>query len=289
MPSNIIQWFPGHMAKTRRIIKECLTSVDIIIEILDARIPYASQNPDLSEIISSKPRLTLLAKSSLSDPAANDKWRNYFNSVGRKCLFIDSVTGAGLGAIAPEVRNILSEKVARYEEKGMAGRPLKAMVVGIPNVGKSSLINRLCGAKKAKVEDRPGVTLTKQWVKTSIGIDLLDMPGVLWPKFEDQSVGESLAMTGAVKDEITDLETLAIKLTGRLRILYPELLCGRYKLGDINDYNDLEDWELFEKIGAKRGFLISRGEIDYTRTANTLLDEFRAAKIGRITLEEPPC
>lgn len=277
------------MAKTRRIIKECLTSVDIIIEILDARIPYASQNPDLSEIISSKPRLTLLAKSSLSDPAANDRWRSYFNSIGRKCLFIDSVTGAGLGTIAPEVRNILSEKVARYEEKGMAGRPLKAMVVGIPNVGKSSLINRLCGAKKAKVEDRPGVTLTKQWVKTSIGIDLLDMPGVLWPKFEDQSVGESLAMTGAVKDEITDLETLAVKLTGKLRTLYPELLCARYKLGDIGEYSDLQDWELFEKIGAKRGFLISRGEIDYTRTANTLLDEFRAAKIGRITLEEPPC
>lgn len=277
------------MAKTRRIIKECLPSVDIILEILDARIPYASQNPELSEIISSKPRLTLLAKCSLSDPSANDKWRSYFNSVGHKCLFIDSVTGMGLGAIAPEVRAILSEKVARYEEKGMAGRPLKAMVVGIPNVGKSSLINRLCGAKKAKVEDRPGVTLTKQWVKTSIGIDLLDMPGVLWPKFEDQSVGESLAMTGAVKDEITDLETLAVKLTGRLRRLYPELLCSRYKLGNIDEYIALQDWELFEKIGEKRGFLISRGEIDYTRTANTLLDEFRAAKIGRMTLEVPPC
>ena len=204
MPSNIIQWFPGHMAKTRRVIKECLPSVDIVLEILDARIPLSSQNPELSDIISSKPRLTLLAKCSLSDPRANDRWREHFKKNGRKCLFIDSITGEGINNIAPEIRNILGEKIARYEEKGMGGRPLKAMVVGIPNVGKSSLINKLCGAKKAKVEDRPGVTLTKQWIRTKIGIDLLDMPGVLWPKFDDQKVGESLAMTGAVKDEITD-------------------------------------------------------------------------------------
>ena len=287
MPSNIIQWFPGHMAKTRRVIKECLPSVDIVLEILDARIPLSSQNPELSDIISSKPRLTLLAKCSLSDPRANDRWREYFKKNGRKCLFIDSITGEGINNIAPEIRNILGEKIARYEEKGMGGRPLKAMVVGIPNVGKSSLINKLCGAKKAKVEDRPGVTLTKQWIRTKIGIDLLDMPGVLWPKFDDQKVGESLAMTGAVKDEITDTEALAIKLVGRLRLLYPELLCERYKLGDYENYAELQDWELFEKIGEKRGFLISRGEVDFTRTSSTLLDEFRSAKIGRITLEEP--
>ena len=287
MPSNIIQWFPGHMAKTRRVIKECLPSVDIVLEILDARIPLSSQNPELSDIISSKPRLTLLAKCSLSDPRANDRWREHFKKNGRKCLFIDSITGEGINNIAPEIRNILGEKIARYEEKGMSGRPLKAMVVGIPNVGKSSLINKLCGAKKAKVEDRPGVTLTKQWIRTKIGIDLLDMPGVLWPKFDDQKVGESLAMTGAVKDEITDTEALAIKLVGRLRVLYPELLCERYKLGDYENYAELQDWELFEKIGEKRGFLISRGEVDFTRTSSTLLDEFRSAKIGRITLEEP--
>ena len=287
MPSNIIQWFPGHMAKTRRVIKECLPSVDIVLEILDARIPLSSQNPELSDIISSKPRLTLLAKCSLSDPRANDRWREHFKKNGRKCLFIDSITGEGINNIAPEIRNILGEKIARYEEKGMGGRPLKAMVVGIPNVGKSSLINKLCGAKKAKVEDRPGVTLTKQWIRTKIGIDLLDMPGVLWPKFDDQKVGESLAMTGAVKDEITDTEALAIKLVGRLRLLYPELLCERYKLGDYENYAELQDWELFEKIGEKRGFLISRGEVDFTRTSSTLLDEFRSAKIGRITLEEP--
>lgn len=287
MPSNIIQWFPGHMAKTRRIIKECLPSVDIVLEILDARIPMASQNPELSHLISSKPRLTLLAKCSLSDPRSNDRWREYFNKNGRKCLFIDSITGTGINNIAPEIKNILSDKIERNEKKGVGGRPLRAMVVGIPNVGKSSLINRLCGAKKAKVEDRPGVTLTKQWIKTDIGIDLLDMPGVLWPKFDDQSVGESLAMTGAVKDEITDTEELAIKLVGRLRALYPDLLCQRYKLGDYENYADLQDWELFEKIGAKRGFLISRGEVDFTRTSSTLLDEFRSAKIGRITLEEP--
>ncbi len=275
------------MAKTRRVIKECLPSVDIVLEILDARIPLSSQNPELSDIISSKPRLTLLAKCSLSDPRANDRWREYFKKNGRKCLFIDSVTGEGINNIAPEIRNMLGEKIARYEEKGMSGRPLKAMVVGIPNVGKSSLINKLCGAKKAKVEDRPGVTLTKQWIRTKIGIDLLDMPGVLWPKFDDQKVGESLAMTGAVKDEITDTEALAIKLVGRLRVLYPELLCERYKLGDYENYAELQDWELFEKIGEKRGFLISRGEVDFTRTSSTLLDEFRSAKIGRITLEEP--
>ena len=275
------------MAKTRRVIKECLPSVDIVLEILDARIPLSSQNPELSDIISSKPRLTLLAKCSLSDPRANDRWREHFKKNGRKCLFIDSVTGEGINNIAPEIRNMLGEKIARYEEKGMGGRPLKAMVVGIPNVGKSSLINKLCGAKKAKVEDRPGVTLTKQWIRTKIGIDLLDMPGVLWPKFDDQKVGESLAMTGAVKDEITDTEALAIKLVGRLRLLYPELLCERYKLGDYENYAELQDWELFEKIGEKRGFLISRGEVDFTRTSSTLLDEFRSAKIGRITLEEP--
>ncbi len=275
------------MAKTRRIIKECLPSVDIVLEILDARIPMASQNPELSHLISSKPRLTLLAKCSLSDPRSNDRWREYFSKNGRKCLFIDSITGTGINNIAPEIKNILIDKIARNEKKGAGGRPIRAMVVGIPNVGKSSLINRLCGAKKAKVEDRPGVTLTKQWIKTNIGIDLLDMPGVLWPKFDDQSVGESLAMTGAVKDEITDTEELAIKLVGRLRVLYPDLLCQRYKLGDYEDYADLQDWELFEKIGAKRGFLISRGEVDFTRTASTLLDEFRSAKIGRMTLEEP--
>ena len=287
MPSTVIQWFPGHMAKTRRLMKECLPLVDIIIEILDARIPLSSENPEIAHLIGNKPRLTVLSKSSLADSNASNTWKNHYTNTGRNCIFIDCITGSGMNDIAPAVREILSEKIDTYQRKGMVGRTLKAMVVGIPNVGKSSLINKLAGLKKAKVEDRPGVTLTKQWVSTSIGIDLLDMPGVLWPKFDDQAVGESLAMTGAIKDQILDLEHIAILLCGKLREMYPDLLSERYKLGDMNQYSEMENYELFEMIGRKRGFLISGGEINYERTSNILLDEFRAAKIGRITLERP--
>jgi ribosome biogenesis GTP-binding protein YlqF len=287
MPSNIIQWFPGHMAKTRRLIKECLPLVDIIIEILDARIPFSSENPEIISLIGNKPRLTVLSKASLADPNATNVWKNHYTANNRNCIFIDCVTGSGMNDIAPAVREMLSEKLETYDRKGMVGRTLKAMVVGIPNVGKSSLINKLAGRKKAKVEDRPGVTLTKQWVSTTIGIDLLDMPGVLWPKFEDQTVGEVLAMTGAIKDQILDTEHIAILLCGTLRTLYPDLLSERYKLGDMNQYSEMENYELFETIGRKRGFLISGGEINYERTATILLDEFRSAMIGRITLERP--
>lgn len=289
MPSQNIQWFPGHMAKTRRMIQENLPEVDVVIELLDSRIPESSRNPEIRRLVRTKPILTLLTKASLSDPAVNDLWRRHYQKHNDSCLFIDSITGACLDRIAPAVRALAHDKLARYEEKGMSGRALKAMVVGIPNVGKSSLINRLCGAKKAKVEDRPGVTLTKQWVKTSIGIELLDMPGVLWPKFEDQRVGENLAMTGAIKDAITDTQTLAVKLVGRLRADYPVLLCERYKLGNLAEYEGLADWELFELIGRRRGFLISGAEVSYERTAAVLLDEFRAGKIGKISLEAPGC
>ncbi|MFA6948763.1 MAG: YlqF/YawG family GTPase, partial [Eubacteriales bacterium] len=202
-------------------------------------------------------------------------------------LFIDSISGAGIGDIGPAVRDMLAEKIAKYNGKGMSGRSLKAMVVGIPNVGKSSLINRLAGAKKAKVEDRPGVTLQKQWVTTSAGIDLLDMPGVLWPKFDDARVGENLAITGAIKDDVLDGERIAIALCRRLRKLYPKQFAERYKLGEAVSDEKLEDWEIFELCGRRRGFLISGGEVSYERTANVLLDEFRAGKIGRITLERP--
>ena len=287
MPSTVIQWFPGHMAKTRRLMKECLPLVDIIIEILDSRIPLSSENPEIAHLIGSKPRLTVLSKSSLADPNASNTWKNHYTNNGRNCIFIDCITGSGMNDIAPAVREILAEKIDAYQRKGMTGRTLKAMVGGIPNVGKLSLINKLAGLKKAKVEDRPGVTLTKQWVSTSIGIDLLDMPGVLWPKFDDQTVGEVLAMTGAIKDQILDLEHIAILLCGRLREMYPDLLSERYKLGDMNQYSEMENYELFEMIGRKRGFLISGGEVNYERTSNILLDEFRAAKIGRITLERP--
>ncbi len=288
MPSEAIQWFPGHMAKTRRLITECLPLVDIVIEIRDARIPESSKNPELARLTENKPRLTVLSKSGLADPEISKKWREYYRSTGISAIFYDCHGGDNLNSIAPAVKEILEEKLDRYESKGMTGRKLKAMIVGIPNVGKSSLINKLAGSGKAKVEDRPGVTRTKQWIPTTIGIDLLDMPGVLWPKFEDKTVGENLAITGAIKDDILDTEHIAILLVGRLRRTAPDKLSARYKLGEMSQYEGLQDWELFEVIGKKRGFLISGGEINYERTAAMLLDEFRSAKIGRITLELPP-
>ena len=287
MPSDQIQWFPGHMAKTRRLISESLKLVDIVIELLDARIPYSSKNPEIARLVGDKPVLTLMNKASLADPDTFDAWKIYYSGKGRGCIITDVTRGQGISEIAPAVRNILGEKLERYEDKGMTGRKLKAMIVGIPNVGKSSLINKLSGNKKAKVEDRPGVTVNKQWVTTSIGIDLLDMPGVLWPKFEDETVGENLAMTGAIRDQILDIELIAMRLCGRLRHKYPELLCERYKLGDISKYEEHTDWELFEEIGRKRGCIISGGEINTERCATMLLDEFRGGVIGRITLERP--
>ena len=287
MPSSVIQWFPGHMAKTRRLIKENLALVDIVIEILDARIPVSSKNPEILSLCQGKPILTVLSKSALADPAVCKEWQEYYKARGENAIFIDCKTGYGIDRIAPAIRSILSEKVKRYEEKGMTGKRLKAMIVGIPNVGKSTLINRLCGSAKAKAEDRPGVTQTKQWVSTSIGIDLLDMPGVLWPKFEDQTVGQNLAATGAIKDDVLDLEAVAVTLCGQLYAIAPEKLCTRYKLGEKESLSDLENWEIFEKIGKKRGMLISGGEIDNERTANMILDEFRQSKIGNISLERP--
>lgn len=282
-----INWFPGHMAKTRRMMREVVSGMDIVIEILDARIPYSSKNPELYKIVSGKPTLTILSKASLADPDATNRWKSYFEKQGKSCIFADCITGAGMKDIPVKIREILSDKVDKYENKGMSGRTLKAMIAGIPNVGKSSFINKLAGSKKARVEDRPGVTRDKQLISTPGGIDLLDTPGVLWPKFEDKTVGEHLAITGAIKDTILDIEYVAITLTGILRRKYPQLLCTRYKLGDISQYEELEDYELFEVIGRKRGFLISGGEVNTERTANILLDEFRGGKIGRITLEEP--
>ncbi len=287
MPSSVIQWFPGHMAKTKRLITECLPLVDIVIEVLDARIPVSSKNPVLDSLLGQKPRLAVFSKSALADPEASRLWQAYYREKGTETIFYDCRSGDNLNAIAPKVREILGEKLERYESKGMTGRKLKAMIVGIPNVGKSSLINALAGSNRAKVENRPGVTLTKQWITTKVGIDLLDMPGVLWPKFEDRIVGENLAITGAIKDDVLDIEQLAVLLVGRLRKIAPEKLSERYKLGDMAQYDDIPDHELFETIGRKRGFLVSGGEVDWERSANMLLDEFRAARIGRITLEVP--
>lgn len=285
MPSETIQWFPGHMAKTRRMITENLKHVDLVIEILDARIPYSSRNPEIARLTEGKPTLLLLNKASLADPNQNATWVKHYTNDHTVCLLTDCVTGEGMNQLAPTIRKLLAEKIHRYEEKGMIGRRVRAMVLGVPNVGKSSLINRICGNKKTKVENRPGVTLDKQWVSTSVGVDLLDMPGILWPKFEERRVGENLALTGAIRDGILDLESLAVILCKRLRRLYPEMLSTRYKLGDMEALRELSDYDLFLAIGKKRGFLISGGEINTERTAITLMDEFRSSKIGRITLE----
>lgn len=287
MPSETIQWFPGHMARTRRLMRENISLVDIVIEVLDARIPISSQNPEISSLVGQKPIISVFNKSSLADPDAVAIWKKYYAERGKHCIFTDCTTGQGIKELPGAVRKILADKVSAFESKGMAGRAIRAMVVGIPNVGKSSLINRLAGAKKAKTENRPGVTLTKQWITTPGGLVLMDMPGVLWPKFEDRTVGENLALTGAIRDAILDTEGLAVILCGRLRKLYPELLSSRYKLGDILSTEELTDYELFEYIGRKRGFLVSGGEVSEERTAVMLLDEFRGAKIGRISLERP--
>ena len=285
MPTDIIQWFPGHMAKTRRLMKEKLKDVDVVIELLDARIPQSSRNPEIEKLTEGKPLVTLLNKSMLADPAATDRWIAHYRAKGQICLAVDCVSGKGMEQLMPAIRKLLAEKIARYEQKGMSGRRLRAMVVGIPNVGKSSLINRLCGGKKAKVENRPGVTLAPQWVSTSLGLDLMDMPGVLWPRFDDRKTGENLAITGAIKDDVVQIETIAIALCARLRVLYPELFAARYKFTWTEEITSLSDYDLFEYIGRKRGFLVSGGEVDTERCANMLLDELRAAKIGRITLD----
>ena len=286
MAANPIQWFPGHMAKTKRMMRECLPEVDIILELLDARIPYSSKNPEIDGMIGTKPKITILTKSPLADPEISRAWRDYYTKKGSKTVVIDSTANIRIDALEEAVKEVLKEKIDRYNEKGMSGRRLKAMIVGIPNVGKSSLINRLAGGKKAKVENRPGVTLNKQWVPTEIGLDLLDMPGVLWPKFEDETVGQNLAMTGAIRDQILDIEEIAMLLCGRLMEVAPKEFMTRYKLTE-DETDGLDCYDLFELVGRKRGFLISGGEINHQRTAEMLLEEFRSAKIGRITLEKP--
>lgn len=284
--TNQIQWFPGHMAKTKRMIKECLSEVDVILELLDARIPYSSKNPEIDTLIGTKPKLTILTKAMLADPEVSRAWVEKYNTSGQKTVIIDSLHGQGIDSLSAAIREILAEKIERYRSKGMEGRKLKAMIVGIPNVGKSSLINRLAGGKRARVEDRPGVTMTKQWVPTEIGLDLLDMPGVLWPKFEDERVGENLAITGAIKDAILNVDEIAMVACSRLMNEAPRAFMERYKLTK-EETDGLDGYDLFELVGKKRGFLMRGGEIDHARTAGMLLDEFRGGKIGRISLEKP--
>lgn len=286
MALNTIQWFPGHMAKTKRLIKENLSSVDIVLELVDARIPKSSKNPDIDELSGDKPKLIIMTKASLANPDVTKKWVEYYKSQGKRVVVVDSFLGQGLDALSAAVKDILKEKLQRYSDKGMSGRRIKAMIVGIPNVGKSSLINKLSGSKKAKVENRPGVTLNKQWVPTEIGLDLLDTPGVLWPKFEDETVGFNLAATGAIKDAILDTEKIAMLLSYKLLRLASVEFCARYKL-DYDEAIELDSYDLFRLIGKKRGFLISGGEVNHARCAEMLLEEFRSAKIARISLEAP--
>lgn len=279
-----VQWFPGHMAKTRRIIKESLNLVDGVVELVDARIPYSSSNPELDELIKKKPRIVLLNKCDIADPNATKLWVDYYKSRGIYALPVDCRTGKGLNSFLPTVKQALQKVIERNEQKGMSGKVLRLMVVGIPNTGKSSFINRMAGNSRAKVADKAGVTRQQQWFAVGKGIELLDTPGVLWPKFDDAEVGDKLAFTGAVKDEVTDIETLSCRLLEVLSKLRPQAITERYKLDNIDG---LQGWEILELIGKKRGFLIKGGEINYERTAVMLCDEFRGGMLGRLSLELP--
>lgn len=274
-----IQWFPGHMAKTRRLLKESLSLCDAVCEIVDARIPASSRNPDLAGIVAGKRRIILLNKCDMADPAVTDKWLARFKEEGLCALAVDCRSGKGLNAFKSTVKDLLSDKLAQYKEKGMVGKPLRIMVVGIPNVGKSSFINRMAGGGKAKVENRPGVTRGNQWFRIDNELELLDTPGVLWPKLDDKEVGERLAFTGAVKDEVVDTEWLAVRLLEALSERYMPLLEARYKIERDEPY------EMLCAVAKKRGMVVRGGEADTERAANIILSEFRTEKIGKITLE----
>ena len=277
-----IQWFPGHMAKTRRLISENLKLVDAVIEVTDARIPRSSRNPEIAKLLGGKTRIVILNKSDAADEISTREWIRSYGSEGVIAVATDCKNGRGVNRVLPLVREALKDEIAKWTAKGMVGRPIRIMIVGIPNVGKSALINRLSGSKRTKVEDRPGVTRGKQWIKLERDFELLDTPGVLAPKFEDQNVGLSLAFTGAIKDDILDIETLAVLFIRRLREVTTEPLVKRYNI-EITD--DMTDGDILEQIGRRRGFLISGGEINTERAAIMLLDEFRSGKLGRITLE----
>lgn len=289
-----IQWFPGHMAKTRRIMKSNLKLVDAVVEIIDARIPYSSRNPEMDYLVGGKPRIILLNKSDAADETVNSMWIDYFKRKGIAVLATDCRSGRNVKKFTAALNELLADDIKKWNDKGMTGRPVRIMIVGIPNVGKSSFINSLAGSKRAKVEDRPGVTRGKQWVSLDNNLELLDMPGVLWPKFEDKRVGERLAFTGAVKDQIMDTEYLACRLLEVLDEDYSQELCERYKIetDDIPDNDDelagcVKGYEILERIGKKRGFLVKGGDIDTERTSIMVLDEFRGGKIGRFSLEKP--
>ena len=279
--TQTIQWFPGHMAKTRRKIVEQLKLIDAVAEIVDARIPVSSRNPDLKEIIGDKPHLILLNKCDMADETATKQWIAHYKSEGIYAIPVDSKNGKGISLFKDTVKTLLADKLEVYRSKGMVGKPLRVMVVGIPNVGKSSFINRIAGSSRAKVENRPGVTRGNQWFSVDKELELLDTPGVLWPKFDDNTVGEHLAFTGAVTDRIIDTELLAMRLLEILVPAYPNLLTERYKISEFPE----DSYDTLCLLGKKRGMMIRGGETDTERAANMLLEEFRSCKIGRITLE----
>ncbi len=280
-----IQWFPGHMAKTRRMIQKSLPLVDAVAELLDARLPLSSRNPEFDRLTRRKPRLVILNKADMADPVLTQQWVEYYQKRGAAVITADSKSGKGVKSFAPALRRLLAPQLAKYEARGMKGRPIRVMILGIPNVGKSSLINRLAGGKRAKAEDRAGVTRIQQWIKVDGGVELLDTPGVLWPKLEDQEVACRLAFTGAVRDEILDTEALAARLLVFLHQRYPKSLEERYRIAP--DFTYENGFELLEAMAKNRGMLLSGGVPNTERAAIALIDEFRAVKLGRITLERP--
>ena len=279
-----IQWFPGHMTKAQRMIEENLKLVDAVCEILDARIPRSSRNPDIDRLAAGKPRLVILNRVDLADPSATARWRRYFEERGLAIVETDAKSGKGVSGFAPAVRRLLADKLRDYEAKGQVGRPLRVMILGIPNVGKSTFINKVAGRKAAIAGDKPGVTRGKQWINIDAGLDLLDTPGILWPKFDSQEVGEMLAITNAIKADVLDKETLGANFMLRLRQMYPQAIVERYKFQPDPEANG---FELLEEAAKKRGFLVSRGEYDIERMANTLLGEYHDGKLGRLSLELP--
>ena len=279
-----IQWYPGHMTKTRRMMEADLKLVDAVCEILDARIPYSSRNPDIDTICANKPRLVILNRIDIADPDMTARWAQWFRARGMEVIQTDCKSRRGINTFVPAVRHLLVEKLQRYAQKGQTGRPLKLMIVGIPNVGKSTFINQIAGRKGAKAENRPGVTRGKQWVTVDQGLLLLDTPGILWPKFEDPQVGLRLAYTGAVKDDVFDVEELACDLMGLLWRQYPQALQERYRLEAEPQETG---WELLQQAARRRGFLLARGELNTERMARVLLEEYRSGKLGRFTLERP--
>lgn len=281
-----IQWFPGHMTKTKRQIQSSLKLVDAVAEIIDARIPISSRNPDLSKLIQNKPRVILLNKCDMANQTATKMWIDYFEKEGITAIAVDCKSGKGLNKFAPSVNKVMSEKINRLKAKGMINPMIRIMIVGIPNVGKSSFINKIAKQNRAKVEDRPGVTRGNQWYTIAKNLEMLDTPGVLWPKFDDKIVGEHLAFTGAVKDQIIDTELLAVRLLDFLKELRPKDFIARFKF-DETDIDNIDSFELLNIIAKKRGMLISGGEVNTERAAIMLLDEFRSAKLGRITVEMP--